>query len=948
MADKELRIVIKAVDEATKTIDTIKKSIEGIGKVKGVDKLAEGLAKINPKAAAAIAVIAKVGGAFNKLYQASKKSFIEGISKIGSACKVALSGVVALGKGFLNIVQNVTNQDLSFSGLTKTAIDFEQSLSTLSAITEQGSDGLKKFTDKALELGSTTCYTPYEIAEGMNEMAQQGMSATEILKNIPDVTNLAIAGMLDMEQASGLVAGAMNIWKRQNLTATDATDLFSKTALISGATVEDFGQTLKYAGATAAKQKIPMKQVAAVTSIMGNSFVKGSQAGTALRRIITNMGSPTDKLANYLHKMNLESAQQKILSGDLTGGLADMADKYNTLNDAEKANFATKIAGVYASTAFTTVMESGRKGIEEYASAMEKASGSTEQLVEAQKNTVKYQMVAFASKLQTGAYLVYKAIQTPMMEAMKFLNDKVIQECLNGNFTQAFKNVENASAGFGQKLSNAIQQAVSGLSKFVNTNGGIFDSMLQTGTNIVQGICNGISKSYESGNLTAAISGFIGKICDWITTNAPAIETAGRQIIDAIMQGIENNKDKIRTAMDSLCGIIETWVQGSASLDSAMGTFGNVMMESFITQIGIKAKAKAGEFMSAIASIFTPSETPNMNKGITGLVNWIYEKFTGESQEPSKQTGGKMASGVADGFDSNKELITSKGSEVGTATADAIQKGLESMNTSQLDALAKAIKEVGTVTSNTAQGMAQSFGQIRNSARDSFMGMTNIVRNQMVNATNIVRNQSVNWSNIMRNQAQNARNALTSSFISMAAVARTQMVNISNIVRNQAVSWSNVIRNQAQNARNSLTRSFMSMAAVARTQMAKVLSVVQSYMSQIQAATNKELSIKVHAEKTITTTNVTKNVSLPAPTPIALASTMANTMAYAAAPASPTSSSTIGGHASAYGKSSSSDNNYTFSIPLYLDGREVAKATAKYNQAELSKLNKRNSRKRGE
>ena len=41
-------------------------------------------------------------------------------------------------------------------------------------------------------------------------------------------------------------------------------------------------------------------------------------------------------------------------------------------------------------------------------------------------------------------------------------------------------------------------------------------------------------------------------------------------------------------------------------------------------------------------------------------------------------------------------------------------------------------------------------------------------------------------------------------------------------------------------------------------------------------------------------------------------------------------------------------NALQLSIPLTVDGREIARATASYNQEELSKLSKRNNRRRGE
>ena len=43
----------------------------------------------------------------------------------------------------------------------------------------------------------------------------------------------------------------------------------------------------------------------------------------------------------------------------------------------------------------------------------------------------------------------------------------------------------------------------------------------------------------------------------------------------------------------------------------------------------------------------------------------------------------------------------------------------------------------------------------------------------------------------------------------------------------------------------------------------------------------------------------------------------------------------------------SSNHEYTIEVPLTLDGKEVAKATASYTQNELDKKEKRDSRKNG-
>ena len=42
------------------------------------------------------------------------------------------------------------------------------------------------------------------------------------------------------------------------------------------------------------------------------------------------------------------------------------------------------------------------------------------------------------------------------------------------------------------------------------------------------------------------------------------------------------------------------------------------------------------------------------------------------------------------------------------------------------------------------------------------------------------------------------------------------------------------------------------------------------------------------------------------------------------------------------------ERQFTIYVPLSIDGRQIAKATAVYNEEQLAKLSTRNNRKRGE
>lgn len=248
---------------------------------------------------------------------------------------------------------------------------------------------------------------------------------------------------------------------------------------------------------------------------------------------------------------------------------------------------------------------------------------------------------------------------------------------------------------------------------------------------------------------------------------------------------------------------------------------------------------------------------------------------------------------------------------------------------------------------NSANIVRNQCVNMANIFRNQFVSMANVARNQMVNVSNIIRNQAISWSNVIRNQVTNARNTFTQQMISMASVARTQMVNVSNIVRNQATQWASVVRSQAANMKSAFTSAFSGLSSIAASQMAKCLSVVRSYMSQIRAATAQKMTMSFSVNRTITTTNVTKTKTVAASASYAMRAVNNSMFALAAPTALATTSSNVSGNGSGIDIHGNTSGSLALEIPVVLDGREIARASSKYSQAELAKLEKRGKRKQG-
>lgn len=378
--------------------------------------------------------------------------------------------------------------------------------------------------------------------------------------------------------------------------------------------------------------------------------------------------------------------------------------------------------------------------------------------------------------------------------------------------------------------------------------------------------------------------------------------------------------------------------------------------------------------------------------GDFNFLGFVKEKlFTGNTTSKAQDSGKgplDIKSAFKDLFgdwdivgDIKKSLKTGKDGKVDLADMFKIDDGKMQGLKSKIEGFLNSIKNSSTEAENAANRIRTSMVNIsnivRNQAlncanimRNQFVNITNVVRNQCVNQANIVRNQFTSISNIVRNQSQNARNSATTSFISMKKVISTQVTEARTKVVEKMMSINAVVNTQAWKARDNATRAFMSLAAVVRTQMSNALSSVRNAMSQIASATNRTLTTKVNISKTVTTTSVAKSIQAKPqtfsfsalrsiqPRSFSFAAvrslTNANSLATASysspvALASTNSRVSSGSVVHSGSKEAAKTNSKPvyFNISIPIDGKNIAKASAKYMDGELKIINNRNNRKKG-
>ena len=917
--------------------------------------------KLKVAAAAALAL----GAALKECAEAGVNQFTRGMETVGNA----LSGVVNVarnvGQEIRDAFENITGMQLDFSSLIEIPIDFESQMAKVSAIAGVTGDAYDELEKKARELGATTRYSATEVGQAMEYMGMAGWDNKQILAGLESVLNLATVSGMDLGQASDFVTDALTALNMEAEDATKMVDMLATASTSSNTTVAQMQRAFTNCAPVAGTLGISMRDLSIALGLMADKGVKGAKAGTAMKNLMANLSAPTEKQLAYIKEFNLEGAQQAIVNGDLIGGIKQMKAALSKLTPQQQNAVITTIAGKEALSGISALLNTTEEDLADLEAAMDGCSGSAEEMAAKFDDTVKGALLNLASAIEERLLQIFDKTKDSIKEVTKQLTE--FFNIWNGFSTEngsgladALAYLEKVSEGWGQAIADNLEKAIGSIDNFIN--GGSLDSLLQVGTNIINGIAEGIQRAADNGTLDSAITGAIGKIATWVSENLDTIIEVGKEVIDAISQGISENGDAIGDVIKSVIEMQTTIDTAIAKekwklIGSNLATF---ICEGFSSKIETFFAGIGGFF----EGLFTGNGGGTNNKPDNGNVldtskdyqNWTYkDPITGNTYGPGVKNGKDYADGVKDGVKSKKEDVgntvnqnfkdakvktDTTASEIGQGISDNIVKKLETMDTGDLKALRQEMLNLQTTVSALGTGMATSFEQIRTSARENFMNLANIVRSQMTNVANIVINQT-----------KNARNALTTQFMSMEAVARTQTGKVYSTVRSYTINWANIISNQSKNARDNLTRWFISMAKVVATQMKNCLSSVESYMSKISKATSKNMSMNLNVNRNISTSyaaaagaSVISADALYAANAASTYSLGRNMSALASGASSAISS---GSNTSSGGGGSRGSEERIIHTHVYLEGREIAKASAKYMDDELKTLTSRENRKRG-
>lgn len=281
--------------------------------------------------------------------------------KIGAA----MGRFRSFGRNMKRVGKNLTasvTAPLGIIGVTsvKTAADFEQAMAKVKAVSGATGGAFKALEKQAKDLGSSTVFTAQQVAGLQENYAKLGFSSEEIGKVTEATLMLAQASGSDLAQAAEVAGGTLRAFGLDASETGHLTDVMAKSFSTSALDLERFQESMKYVAPVAKAAGISVEQTTAMLGLLANAGVHGSQAGTALRRIISELGATGGDVAGTIQKLageGLDLADAKDEVGrSAQSALLILAEGIGTLDDytAELEGADGAAAGMAATMNDTT------------------------------------------------------------------------------------------------------------------------------------------------------------------------------------------------------------------------------------------------------------------------------------------------------------------------------------------------------------------------------------------------------------------------------------------------------------------------------------------------------------------------------------------------------------------------------------------------------------------
>lgn len=324
MATKELDIIVKLRDAASRGLKTVKTNVKGVG--------------------------------------TATTTATKGLSSMYTQL-IAIAGVVAGGALFGKAIKDFAA--------------FDDNMRAAGAVTGATRKEMELMTETAERMGRETRYTASQSAEALRFLGMAGFEASEAVGALPGTLELAAAGMLDLGQAADITTNVLSAYGLEVSDLGRVNDVLVKTFTSANVNLVEIGEAFKIVGPIAKGVGSNFEDLVGAIGALGNAGIKGTLAGTALKGSIAALLNPTKQEAELMKGLEDRLGGVALKVKDSEG---DFIGFEQILKQLEKAGLrgdeALELFGLRAGPGMAALLNMGSDSLAELIDKLEDAGGT--------------------------------------------------------------------------------------------------------------------------------------------------------------------------------------------------------------------------------------------------------------------------------------------------------------------------------------------------------------------------------------------------------------------------------------------------------------------------------------------------------------------------------------------------------------------------------------------
>lgn len=358
---------------------------------------------------------------------------------------------------------------------------FDKSMSQVAATMGTTVDDIQDLSNFAMEMGATTAFSAQQAADGLNILAQSGLSATEQMATLPEVLNLAASGGLDLATASKYVTGAVKGYGDSFNNASKYTNMIAKGASLANTDVNQLGLALSSSAATAKSYGQSAEETTLSLLRLAEQNVTGSEAAQALNRAMMDLYTPTEAAKKAMDKLGVSAYDSTGKARPFNEVIKELDKSLVGMSDAEANATKNAIFSTYGLQAYNKMVVSSDDSVQKFTTAIKNSTGAAEQMAKVQLDNLAGD-ITLAQSASEGLKISLSNSLTP---AIRDIVQTGTEEL--GKLKEAFE--EGGWRGLGEQFALSAGEMISKIGEYIPQ---VLSAAIEFGKGLTDGFAQGL------------------------------------------------------------------------------------------------------------------------------------------------------------------------------------------------------------------------------------------------------------------------------------------------------------------------------------------------------------------------------------------------------------------------------------------------------------------------